>query len=675
MHMPMVSRFFKTIPFFLLLSGPSWPQSGYTIKPVDLRRVTVEDSFWSPRLRRNATVTIPALFEKCRETGRIKNFEMAARRSGKFCTRYSFDDTDVYKSIEAASWSLMSFPDPGLESLVDSLIRLIGRAQEEDGYLFTERTIDPVNTSRRIGPERWVNEQLHSHELYNAGHLYEAAYAHFLATGKRTLLSIALKNANLVDNVFGVNKKQVAPGHQVIEMGLVKLYMMSGEKRYFDLARFFLEARGRRTYDPGWERTTFSTGEYWQDHKPAKDQREAVGHAVRAMYMYAAMADVMAMSNDSVYWDALTSCWENVTSGKMYITGGLGAAGDGERFGANYELPNRTAYTETCAAIGSVFWNYRMFLLSGDAKYLDVVEQTLYNGILSGIGLDGRTFFYTNAIEVRDFFRHADLETRRSEWFVCSCCPPNLARLMASLPSYAYAQRGHGVFINLYLGGRAEFQIDHEKLQLETVTKYPWEGQVRIRIVEAPTSTIKLHIRIPGWSDNRPVPSDLYAFTHPSKAERHLLLNGKPVTYTVANGFAEIERKFVKGDIVELNLPMEIRFVKASPKLESHAGKIAIQRGPLMYCIEAADNGGSASQFILDEDRPLKSSFQSEILGGVTVLTGEMPAVFVDPDRNSVTSGVKKLTAIPYYAWANRTPGELTLWFPSRVLHLDLIPE
>ena len=417
-------------------------QTDYPIQMVPFTKVKLTDNFWLPRVKINHTVTIPASFERCESTGRIKNFEMAAARSGAFCTIYPFDDTDIYKTIEGASFSMTLYPDQLLDAYMDSLITKIKNAQEPDGYLYTARTINPKAPHKWAGMERWEKERELSHELYNSGHLYEAAAAHYQATGKRNLLDIALKNADLVCSIFGHDKKHVAPGHEVVEMGLVKLYRITGKKEYLATAKYFIEERGHfNGYDSA-SKDPWKNGSYWQDHKPVIEQREVIGHAVRAGYLYSAMADVAALTGDAKLLKAVDTIWNNLVGKKIYVQGGVGAIGDGERFGDNYELPNATAYNETCAAIANVYWNHRMFLLHGDSKYIDMLEKSLYNGLISGVGMDGKSFFYTNAMQIRNNVQHKDMEAARSGWFPCSCCPTNIVRLIPSVPGYAYAQKG-----------------------------------------------------------------------------------------------------------------------------------------------------------------------------------------------------------------------------------------
>lgn len=646
----------------------------YPIQAVPFTHVKVTDNFWKPRLEINRTVTIPASFEKCKSTGRIKNFEMAAARQGKFCTGYPFDDTDIYKTIEGASYSLAIHPDTKLETYIDSLIILIKKAQEPDGYLYTARTIDPLHAHKWVGTERWMYERQHSHELYNAGHLYEAAFAHYTATGKKTLLNIALRNADLIESVFGPAKRHVAPGHQVIEMGLVKLYRATGDEKYLKLAKYFLDERGQVKYDST-NKDVFKNGMYWQDHIPVIKQTEAVGHAVRAVYMYSGMADVAALTGNKDYVNAIDRIWENAVGKKLYVTGGIGAAGDGERFGNDFELPNSTAYCETCASIGNVYWNHRMFLLHGESKYIDVLEKSLYNSLLSGVGMDGKTFFYTNTLQIKDHFRHTDIETKRSTWFSCSCCPTNVTRLMPSIPGYAYASRGSDVYINLFISGSASMKtLDGTDVIIKQESNYPWDGNVKIVVEPKKSTRIKLFVRVPGWARGEALPTDLYAFgKEKSVTSWNIKVNGKAIHPELDKGYAILERDWKKGDYVELTMPMQVQRVYAHEDVQENLGKVALQRGPLMYCAEAIDNYGKASVILIPQQAPIIESFKPEMLNGIVVLSSEVPAVKVDASGASASTVKQKFIAIPYYAWAHRGEGEMTVWFPEKINAVDLI--
>lgn len=648
-------------------------QKDYSINAVDFTKVKLTDNFWLPRIEKNRTVTIPASFARCESTGRVKNFVMAAKKEGKFCTTFPFDDTDIYKTIEGASYSLAVHPDARLQAYVDSLIVIISKAQEPDGYLYTARTIDPTHPHAWAGKERWEKERELSHELYNAGHLYEAAAAHYLATKKTNLLNIAIKNADLVCAVFGKNKMQVAPGHEIVEMGLVKLYRITGKKEYLNTAAFFIAWRGHfKGYDST-SKDPWKSGSYWQDDKPVILQEEAEGHAVRAGYLYSAMADVGALTGDTTLINAIDKIWQNVVDKKLYVQGSVGAIGDGERYGANYELPNATAYNETCAAIANVYWNYRMFLLHGDSKYIDVLEKSLYNGLISGIGLDGKSFFYTNAMQVKNDYLHKDMEAERSGWFECSCCPTNLARLIPSIPGYMYAQKEDNLYVNLFINSTASFTINKKNVTINQVNSYPWDGQLNFNINPATTNTFNLLIRLPGWSVNKAVPSDLYQFTNNTTASKIVIeVNGVPVDYSINQGYAVISRSWKKNDKVQVNLPMEIKRVVANDKLKDDNGKVALQRGPLMYCAEWPDNNGKTSNIIIPETAAFTSEYKPELLNGITIIKSQVPAIVI-ANKQTVTTVQQSFTAIPYYSWANRGKGEMMVWFPVSIKDLDII--
>ncbi len=645
----------------------------YTIRAINFTAVKLSDNFWLPRLGINNDVTIPASFERCEKTGRVKNFEMAAAKSGKFCTIYPFDDTDIYKTIEGASFSLSLFPNKKSEAYIDSLIDKIAKAQEPDGYLYTARTIDPLNPHVWAGKERWEKERELSHELYNAGHLYEAAAAHYYATGKKNLLNIALKNADLVCAVFGADKKHVAPGHEVIEMGLVKLYRITNKMAYLNTAKYFIEERGHhKGYDAN-SKDPWKNGAYWQDDKPIANQDEAVGHAVRAGYLYAAVADIAALTGDEKLLHAVDKIWENMVSKKLYVQGGVGAVGSGERFGDNYELPNETAYNETCAAIANVYWNHRMFLLHGDSKYIDVLEKTLYNGLISGVGLDGKTFFYTNAMQIRNSFTHPDREAERAGWFDCSCCPTNIARLVPSIPGYVYAQNHNNIFVNLFINSSTTITVHDKPVKIIQQNNYPWEGNLTFTITPQSTDNFNLLIRIPGWATNQAVPSDLYKYAEINSNKVEVFINHQPVNFTLEKGYAVLDRRWKKNDVVEVVLPMNVQKVIANSNVKDDAGKVALQRGPLMYCAEGIDNDGKAGNIIIPEKSMFTASYKPGLLNGIMVLQTQAPVVMVDEKAASVTTVLKQVTAIPYYAWANRGKSEMTVWFPRRITGVDLI--
>jgi uncharacterized protein len=630
----------------------------YPAKPVPFTQVHVNDVFWSPRIEINRTVTIPFAFQKDEETGRLDNFIRAAKalRGEPFDNHkppgYPFDDTDVYKVIEGASYALAVQPDPKLDAYVDGLIQKIAAAQEPDGYLYTARTIDPLNPHRWAGPRRWMLESVDSHELYDLGHLYEAAAAHYQATGKRTLLDIALKTADLLDRTFGPGKETIWPGHQITEMGLAKLYRVTGDRRYLDLAKFLLDVRG-----PDGRQGSGRT--YNQSHMKVVDQTEAVGHAVRATYMYSGMADVAALTGDMAYVNAIDKIWENVASRKLYITGGIGATASGEAFGANYELPNMSAYNETCAAVGNDFWNLRLFLLHADARYIDVMERTLYNGLISGVSLDGKTFFYPNPLESNG--QHA-----RSPWFGVACCPGNITRFMASVPGYVYAERGDALWVNLYMASTADIKLDNGRgVKLEQSTRYPWEGAVKIAVTPDQAATLTINVRIPGWARNEPVASDLYSFADRSSEAATLKVNGKPVALRIDKGYVNLTRTWKPGDTIELNLPMPVRRVVANTQVAADRGRVALERGPIVYAAEWVDNpNGKVRNLMLPAGARLTAEFQPSLLNGVTVVKGRATALAYDA-QGKLLRTEQPFTAIPYYAWANRGKGQMLVWLPA----------
>jgi DUF1680 family protein len=670
------SQMMRSISFlFLLVFLGAWftgnAQKDYPITGVPFTDVKLTDNFWLPRIKTNHNVTIPASFERCENTGRVKNFEMAAARSGQFCTIFPFDDTDIYKTIEGASFSLSINPDRKLESYIDTLITKIANAQEPDGYLYTARTINPLKPHEWAGRERWERERELSHELYNAGHLYEAAVAHYQATGKKTLLNIALRNADLVCSVFGPDKKHVAPGHEVVEMGLVKLYRVTGKKEYLETAKYFIEERGHFSGYDSTSKDPFKNGAYWQDHKPFVAQDEAIGHAVRAGYLYAAAADIAALTGDEKFLSSIDKIWKNVVEKKIYVQGGIGAVADGERFGDNYELPNATAYNETCAAIANVYWNQRMFQLHGDSKYIDILERTLYNGLLSGVGMDGKSFFYTNAMEIKNTSSYKHTEAERAGWFPCSCCPTNVTRLIPAVPGYMYAVRENAVYVNLFANSTAKVSIGKNQISIAQINNYPWDGDLTFKVNPKSSAQFKLLIRIPGWARGEAMPSNLYSFEDQTSTSIPITVNGTIVEYKIVNGYALLERTWKTGDVVNVKLPMEIQRVVSNEKIESNIGKVALQRGPLVYCVEWCDNYNLVSNLVIPEKSVFTATYKPDVLNGVTILKGEAYAVEIK--NNSVSTKIQPFMAIPYYAWAHRGKGEMMIWLPQRISAIEII--
>jgi len=603
----------------------------------------------------NRKVTIPFAFKKSEETGRIANFAKAGGLiPGKFEGR-RYNDSDVFKIMEGAAYSLSLHRDAELEKYMDDLVAKVAAAQEEDGYLFTTRTIDPENPAPGAGEERWSNLGS-SHELYNVGHIYEAAVAYYQATGKRNLLDVALKSADFIEEVFGPEKRQGFPGHQEIEIGLAKLYRVTGDEKYLKLAKFFLDERRPERHKKMFsESSVFSIYDqdwYLQAHKPVIEQSEAVGHAVRATYMYSGMADVAALTGDEAYIKAIDTIWDNVVSRKLYVTGGIGSRHEGEAFGDDYELPNDTAYNESCAAIGNIFWNHRLFLLHGDAKYIDVLERTIYNGLLSGISFSGDLFFYPNPLESDGKYKFNQGEATRKPWFDCACCPVNFARFLASFPGYVYAHTDDTLYVNLFVESKGTVKVGKNSVNVSQQTGYPWSGNIKITIEPEKEAEFTVHIRIPGWARNEPVPSDLYSFLNPSKENITLNVNSETLELETDKGFARIRRRWKKGDIIELALPMSVQVVIANEKVKDNLGKVALQRGPLVYCLEEADNKGGVLNRRLPVDFEFEVEFRPDLLGGINILKAkptDKPLGFI---------------AIPYYAWSHRGRGEMTVWIP-----------
>ncbi len=649
----------KKVVFFSFLisySTFSTAQTGYPITPVPFTAVKVTPgTFWGQRLEASRNVTVPLAFSKCESEGRYKNFENAtahmADPSKVFKVNgvgYSFDDTDPYKTLEGAAYILQTYPDKKLEAYCDSVIDIIGKAQEPDGYLYTARTQNPANPHHWAGDRRWVKEEDLSHELYNLGHMVEGAVAYWQATGKRKFLDIACRYADVACKEVGPDAGQmcVVPGHQIAEMAMARLYLATGEKRYLDFAKFLLDYRGK----------TEIKNEYSQSHQPVVDQNEAVGHAVRAAYMYAGMADVAALTGDQSYIDAIDRIWDNIVSKKLYITGGIGATASGEAFGKNYELPNMSAYCETCAAIGNVYVNYRLFLLHGESKYYDVLERTLYNGLISGVSLQGDGFFYPNPLESMG-------QHQRQAWFGCACCPSNICRFIPSLPGYVYAVKGHALYVNLFLSNKATLNVGGKKVTLSQKTNYPWDGDIEISIDKtALKEEMTLQIRIPGWVRGKVVPSDLYTYSDNKRLGYTVSVNGNRVrAIDLERGYFSITRKWKKGDKVEVHFDMEPRTVRANNKVEADRGMVAIERGPLVYCAEHPDNSFDIMGALLNQ-APVFSLGRGEVAGTqIVTLTTDAQTLSFDKQGKLQTTD-QKLTLIPYYAWCHRGSGKMRVW-------------
>lgn len=625
---------------------------GYPITPVPFTSVKVTDSFWGQRLKASREVTIPLAFSKCEETGRYENFCKAARPSSEYKVGgLAFDDTDVYKTIEGASYSMQTYPDKKLAKYIDSVLTIVAAAQEPDGYLYTSRTMNPENPHEWAGSKRWEKVEDLSHEFYNLGHMIEGAIAHYQATGKKNFLNIAIKYADCVEREIGDKPGQLVrvPGHQIAEMALAKLYLVTGQQKYLDLAKFFLDKRGY----------TSRTDAYSQAHKPVLEQDEAVGHAVRAAYMYSGMADVAALTGDTGYVHAIDKIWDNVVTKKLYVTGGIGATSNGEAFGENYELPNMSAYCETCAAIGNVYWNYRLFLLHGESKYYDVLERSLYNGLISGVSLDGGGFFYPNPLE--SIGQH-----QRQPWFGCACCPSNICRFIPSLPGYVYAVHNKDVYVNLFMSNTSELNVEGKKVTLAQTTEYPWNGDIRVAVTPKGKQDFTLKIRIPGWVQGEVVPSNLYTFTDNKQLAYAVKVNGEPVESKLNKGYFSIDRQWKKGDVVDVHFDMEPRTVKANSKVEADRGKISVERGPLVYCAEWPDNDFSVLSVFMNRKPEFTVERKPELLYGIDELKTQAQTLGYDETGRLVTKDVT-LTLIPYYAWAHRGTGEMAVWLPQDV--------
>ena len=648
-------------------------QAQYPIVPVPFTSVKLNDGFWTPRLNASRDVTIPLAFSKCEETGRYDNFVNAAKHlanpSLEFpdtAWTFSFDDTDPYKTIEGASYLLQTYPNATykgrrLDQYVDSVIAIIASGQEPDGYLYTARTKSPSKPHEWAGPKRWVLVEKLSHEFYNLGHLLEAACAHYQATGKRNFLDVAIKYADCVCREIGPgdNQLKLVPGHQIAEMGLCKLYLVTGNKKYLDQAKFFLDMRGK----------TSRKDAYSQAHKPVIEQDEAVGHAVRAEYMYSGMADVAALTGDSAYIKAIDKIWDNIVQKKYYITGGVGARHAGESFGNNYELPNASAYCETCAQIGNVYTNYRLFLLHGSSKYYDVIERTLYNALISGISIEGDGFFYPNPLSCREEAKYA-----RQPWFGCACCPSNICRFIPSLPGYIYASKQDKLYVNLFMGNTMETKVNGKAVTLKQETNYPSDGDVKLTIVKG-GGNFDLNIRIPGWVRGEVVPSDLYSFIDGKHLDYCIKVNSKEIINSnvkdnaLTDGYAVLNRKWKKGDVIEIHFDMEPRLVKANDKVVDDRGRLAVERGPLVYCAEWPDNDADVSTYLLNQHPQLNMGKDITITAGhkVQSITTNAQALSIGSDGKLKTAD-KTLTLIPYYAWDHRgQKGGMDVWLPAAV--------
>lgn len=609
------------------------------LRAVPFTDVQIKDSFWAPRQEANRTATIPVNLENLVEAGNIRNLELAAAKATKGFTEPVFMDSDVYKAIEAASYSLATHPDPALDKQLDGIIAKIAAAQQPDGYLNSYFIVKEPD-------KRWTNLR-DWHELYCAGHMFEAAVAHFQATGKRNFLNVATRLADHIDSVFGPGKRMGYPGHPEIELALVKLSRVTGEKRYFNLARFFIENRGRKFFAEE-HKTPLDRydGTYWQDDVPIVEHRNIKGHAVRAAYLMSGATDVAAETGNAALLRMLQRVWRNTTEKNMYLTGGIGPSAHNEGFTTDYDLPNLTAYQETCATIALAQWNHRLALLYGDSRYADVMERALYNGVLSGVSQDGTRFFYVNPLESRG-------NHHRSLWFGCACCPPNVARTVAMLGGYAYGSSDDALWVNLYLQGTAKVEVAGAKVALSITTDYPWDGKVSLKPELARPTQFALRLRIPGWCEGASVSVNGAAVEKP----------------TIERGYLVLKREWRTGDAVELNLPMPVQRIAANPGVKQDQNQLALQRGPLVYCLEACDQAEPLDSLYLPAGVELKAEREAGLLGGVVVLKGAAEiAVEKDWTRKLyqalAPARSTPIKAVPYYAWDNRKPGAMKVWLP-----------
>lgn len=622
-------------------------QANTVLQPISFEQVIINDDFWKPKMDKVATKTLAAcIYQTEEKTARIRNFEKVARGKGEPHEGLFYDDSDVFKALEAMAYALKVKPDAAMEAKADEWIDKIAAAQQPDGYLNTFYTLKGL-------AERWTDMSMH--EDYNGGHLIEAGVAYFQATGKRKLLEVCIRWADHFDSLFGPGKRHWVTGHQELELALVKLYTVTNNKKYLQLADWLLGERGHG-YAKGYTWTDWKDTAYAQDVLPVKQQTEITGHAVRAMYMYTGAADVAAHTGDTAYMRALRRVWEDVVYRNMYITGGIGSSGSNEGFSNDYDLPNEQAYCETCASVGMVFWNQRMNAMTGSSEYMDVLERVLYNGALDGLSLSGDRFFYGNPLASDG--RHA-----RREWFGTACCPSNIARLVASLGNYVYAHTASDLYVNLFVGSTTKLRLGNTAVSITQTTGYPWNGRIELEVSPEKAASFGLRIRIPGWVNQLAVPGNLYSM-QTAATPYTLTLNGQPVPYTIEQGYAVIQRKWQKGGRLTLELPMEISVLQSRAELKQNEGRIALQRGPMVYCVEGADNNGRAWDFVV----PAGTNFQTlphKVLDeNLTAITMEVPALTIAGDGLQVQTRTKQVIAIPYYAWANRGKNEMQVWLP-----------
>lgn len=623
---------------------------------VNFSKVRITDDFWRPKLEKVSTVTIPVCIDQTEvKTPRIRNFEIAAgKKQGKFQGIF-YDDSDVFKALEAIAYSLKNHPDAALERKADEWIDLIAAAQLPDGY---------VNTyySLQFPGKRWTDMSMH--EDYNGGHLIEAAVAYYDATGKRKLLDVAIRFADHFGSLFGPGKRDWVTGHQELELALVKLYKTTSRKIYLDLADWLLSERGQKKA-AGYTWTDWKDTAYAQDSKPVKEQREITGHAVRAMYLYTGAADVAALTGDEGYMHAMKTVWEDVVYRNMYITGGIGSSGSNEGFSVDYDLPNENAYCETCASVGMVFWNQRMGMLTGEAKYVDVLEKSLYNGALDGISLAGNKFFYGNVLA-------SNGKQARRDWFGTACCPSNIARLLESLGNYIYGYDGNSIWVNLFVGSQTNIPLKDQEVAIRTQTNYPWEGSMDIRVSPRKKTDFAVRVRYPGWVSGEAVPGGLYTYGTQQASAAMVSVNDQPVQYQLDKGYLVIDREWAPDDKLTVSFPMEIRRVYSREEVKANTERVALQRGPLVYCVEGTDNEGRVMNLVLPKTAAVRTIPYRVLTEQVVGLQADATVLSVLPGGDNVQAERKKILAVPYYTWNNRGAGQMQVWLPQRILDIKI---
>jgi len=655
--LPASSRYLLIAGLLFGLSSATAQNALQQYQSVNFSKVRIIDNFWRPKLEKVSTVTIPVCIDQTEvKTPRIRNFEIAAgKRKGKFEGIF-YDDSDVFKALEAIAYSLKNHPDAALEKKADDWIDLIAAAQLPDGYINTYYTLQFLD-------KRWTDMSMH--EDYNGGHLIEAAVAYFDATGKRKLLDVAIRFADHFDSLFGPGKRDWVTGHQELELALVKLYNNTQQKKYLQLADWLLSERGHKKA-VGYTWTDWKDTAYAQDSKPVREQKEITGHAVRAMYMYTGAADVAAHTGDQGYMQAMKTVWEDVVYRNMYITGGIGSSGSNEGFSVDYDLPNENAYCETCASVGMVLWNQRMGMLTGEGKYIDVLEKSLYNGALDGISLAGDKFFYGNVLA-------SNGKQARRDWFGTACCPANIARLIESIGNYVYGYNDNSIWVNLFVGSQTEIGLKNQQVVIQTQTNYPWEGAVGILVSPQKKERFALRVRYPGWVSGEAVPGGLYTYENEKPLSLTMVsINKQPVKYTIEKGYLVIDREWAPNDQVSISFPMDIRRVYSRSEVKANVERVALQRGPIIYCVEGTDNEGKALNIVLPKSAQVVTAHQQVLTEQVISLEAEATVLSVLPGGENVQAVKKKIRAVPYYTWNNRGAGQMLVWLPQRILDIKI---